>query len=52
MQNFMDIIEEIRASHQMQSLWKKYQNNFDYASDISFEEVCNTIQSIMSEVMV
>lgn len=52
MQNFMDIIKEIKASHQMQNLWKKYQNNFDYARDISFDEVCNTIQSIMSEVMV
>ena len=52
MQNFMDIIEEIRASHQMQSLWKKYQNNFDYASAISFEEVCTTIQSIRSVVKV
>lgn len=52
MQNFMDIMKEIKASHQMQNLWKKYQNNFDYARDISFEEVCNTIQSIMSEVMV
>lgn len=51
MQNFMDIIEEIKASHQMLNLWKKYQNNFDYARDISFEEACNTIQSIMGEVM-
>ena len=52
MQNFTDIIKEIKTSQQMQNLWKKYQNNFDYARDISFEEVCNTIQSIMSEVMV
>lgn len=52
LQNFMDIIKEIKASHQMQNLWKKYQINFDYARDISFEEACNTIQSIMSEIMV
>lgn len=52
MQNFMDIIEEIKDSHQMQNLWKKYQRNFDYAKDISFEEACDTIQSIMSEVIV
>ncbi len=51
MQNFTDIIKEIKASYQMQNLWKKYQNNFDYARDISFEEACNTIQSIMGEVM-
>ncbi|MFG6344855.1 MAG: nucleotidyl transferase AbiEii/AbiGii toxin family protein [Lachnospiraceae bacterium] len=52
MQNFTDIIKEIKTSQQMQNLWKKYQNNFDYARDISFEEVCNTIQSIMGEVTV
>lgn len=51
MQNFTDIIKEIKASHQMQNLWKKYQNNFDYARGISFEEACKTIQSIMGEVM-
>lgn len=51
MENFMEIIEDIEASHQMQNLWKKYQDNFDYARDISFEEACNTIQSIMGEVM-
>ncbi len=52
MQNFMEIIEEIKASQQMQKLWIKYQNNFDYAKDISFGEACDTIKNIMNEVMV
>lgn len=49
-QNFMDIIEEIKTSHQMQTHWEKYQKNFDYAKDISFADACETIQSIMTEV--
>lgn len=50
MQNFADIIEEIKDSHQMQIQWEKYQKIFDYAKDISFAEACETILSIMNEI--
>lgn len=52
LQNFTDIIKEIKVSQQMQKLWIKYQKNFDYAKDISFGEACDTIKNIMNEVMV
>ncbi len=51
MENYRDIIDEIKSNLQMQDLWKKYQKNFDYAKDISFEETCNTIIYIMDRII-
>ncbi len=51
MQNYVEIIEEIRDNPQMQDLWKKYQKNFDYAKDITFEDTCNSVKYIMDYVM-
>lgn len=51
MKNYLDIINEVKNSQQMLTLWKKYQKNFDYAKDISFEDACNTIRYIMENIM-
>lgn len=48
---YPDIIAEIRASEQFRSFWKKYQRDFDYAKDISFDDACNTVQCIMDSIM-
>lgn len=45
------IIAEIRASVQLRSFWAKYQRNFDYAKDISFDDVCDTVQRIMDSII-
>lgn len=50
LEQYQDIINEIRSSEQLQSFWKKYQRGFDYAKDISFDETCDTIQSIMNKI--
>ncbi len=42
-----DILAEIRTSEQLQSFWKKYQQDFNYAKSISFKDACDTIQHIM-----
>ena len=47
---YPDIIADIRASEQLQEFWKKYQRDFDYAKDISFEDVCDTLQRIMDSI--
>lgn len=51
MQNYLEIIKEIRDNSQMQNLWKKYQKNFDYAKDITFEDACNSVKYIMDYIM-
>lgn len=48
LENYADIIEEIRNNEQMQTFWKKYQKDFDYAKDISFDDVCNSVLQIMN----
>lgn len=48
---YQDIIAEIRTSEHLQGFWKRYQRDFDYAKDISFEDVCNSIQCIVSSIM-
>lgn len=48
---YPDILAEIRDSKQLRGFWKKYQRNYDYAKEISFDDVCNTIQSIMDSIM-
>ena len=47
---YMDIIAEIRVSEQLRGFWKKYQRDFDYAKDISFDDVCDTVQRIMDSI--
>lgn len=47
LENYPDIIADIRTSDQLRLFWKKYQRDFDYAKDISFDETCDTIQRIM-----
>ena len=47
---YPDIIAEIRASQQLQSFWKKYQRDFDYAKDISFDDACDTVQRIIDSI--
>lgn len=48
---YPDIIAEIRASKQLRGFWKKYQRDFDYAKDISFDDACDTVQRIMELVL-
>jgi len=47
---YPDIIAEIRASEQLRGFWKKYQRDFDYAKDISFDDACDTVQRIMDSI--
>lgn len=50
LESYPDIIAEIRASERLRGFWKKYQRDFDYAKDISFDETCNTVQGIMDSI--
>ena len=50
LKNYSVIIAEIRASEQLRSFWKKYQRDFDYAKDISFDDTCDTVKRIMDDV--
>ena len=48
LEHYGDIVESIRRSQQMRGFWERYQKDFDYAKDISFDDTCNSILSIMN----
>lgn len=41
------IMEVVVNNEVMNKQWKKYQKDFAYASEVSFEDVCNTVTRIM-----
>ncbi len=49
--DYPEIMKEIRESDTLRKLWEKYSREYEYAKDISFDETCNTIQTIMDAVM-
>lgn len=44
------IMMEIRKSLNLQNQWRKYRDFYDYAKDISFDDICNTIVLIMDAI--
>lgn len=50
LENYDEIVSEIRSSEQLRAFWKKYQKEFNYAKDIEFDDVCDTIQKIMKKL--
>ena len=49
--DYAEITKEIRKSDTLRRLWEKYRREYKYAKDISFEDTCNTIQTIMDAIM-
>ena len=50
MQRHDSILSDVLKSEQMRGFWKKYQTDFDYAHDISFEAAIGTVTEIMMEL--
>lgn len=49
--NYAAIIDRVSLSAVMQDQWKKYQTDFTYAADISFQDTCGAVLSIMQELI-
>ena len=45
--NYNDIMTAVKKSPAMQEQWKAYQQNFEYAADVDFEDACDTVVQIM-----
>ena len=48
---YKEIVSDILSNEQMNLLWRKYQRDYDYAKDFSFEEVCNTVITIIEKII-
>jgi len=47
---FSGIVKNIRENQQMRGFWERYQKDFDYAKDITFDDTCNSVLLIMEKV--
>jgi predicted nucleotidyltransferase component of viral defense system len=50
LEQYRDIIKNIRGNQQMQGFWNRYQKDFDYAKDITFDDACNSVLLIMDKI--
>ena len=48
--DFPNIMNVIRDSRELRTFWEKYQNNYDYAKDITFDDTCQTIEKILEQI--
>jgi len=47
---YIAIMERVKSSAVMQEQWVKYQHEFDYASDVPFDDTCDTVVRIMKSL--
>lgn len=50
LKSYHKIMDVVRNSEIMQKQWKNYQKDFEYATDIIFEDVCDIVLKIMDEI--
>lgn len=46
----MEVFEDIREDREMQNRWKRYQDKFNYANDISWEDVIGSLKQLYLEI--
>lgn len=51
LQDYRAIVEAVRNSEIMRRQWDNYRKDFDYASTISFDEVCDAVASTMDTLI-
>lgn len=50
LKSYHKIMDVVRNSEIMQKQWENYQKDFEYATDIIFEDVCDIVLKIMDEI--
>lgn len=48
--NYREILEAIQSSEIMQNHWRRYQKDFEYANDISFEATCISVRNLLEQI--
>lgn len=48
--NYEAVLEAIQNSEIMQNHWRRYQKDFEYANDISFEDTCISVRNLMEQI--
>ncbi|MCL2588070.1 MAG: nucleotidyl transferase AbiEii/AbiGii toxin family protein [Oscillospiraceae bacterium] len=50
LEQYREITQNIQDNAQMRGFWERYQKDYEYAVDISFDDVCDSILMIMDAV--
>jgi predicted nucleotidyltransferase component of viral defense system len=45
------VMDEIKNSSRLMDFWQRYQRDFTYADDISYDDICRTIEEILDKVL-
>ncbi|MHB1405606.1 MAG: nucleotidyl transferase AbiEii/AbiGii toxin family protein [Desulfitobacteriaceae bacterium] len=45
------ILDQIKSSTRLLDFWHRYQREFSYADDISYDDICQTIEEILDKVV-
>lgn len=47
---YRSIMDTVKKSEVMQSQWKNYQKDFEYATDIALEDACDVVVELMENL--
>ncbi len=47
--DYRRIMDTVKNSEIMQKQWNNYQKDFEYATDIAFEDTCDVVVELMDE---
>lgn len=50
-ENYRRIMDTVRNNHIMKKQWENYQKDYEYANDITFDNVCDTIIGLMDKFL-
>lgn len=50
LKDYRRIMDTVKKSEVMQRQWKKYQKDFEYATDIVFEDLCDVVVELMDRL--
>ena len=49
--DYQRIMDTVSNSEIMQKQWNNYQKDFEYATDIAFEDTCDAVMKLMGDLM-
>lgn len=50
-EEYREVISAVRNSSQMKAFWDKYRRDYNYAKDVTFDEVCESVLSLMDNIL-
>ncbi len=51
MKDWLMIVNVIKEDEEMQKLWRSYQNKYDYASNVAWEDVIYAVKTLGNSIL-